>query len=560
MQKIAASSYQAGPISLAPLPNLFAPGNGIPTAQLKTKPADSVPALETTKVKFATVTKDSNDNNTTKTEGAKVKLGAPGIPTAKLKLNPCQVAPTKIIDLTPKGLILKSNKKRNPISLPQEWKLMQPKFESAPTEEILEFCAQHQIDMSDYLNIYNSSDELDEKYFSLFDYLNYELIQRGIVGYLGHFIVSTSRCLELALMARDHELIKYYILRRCTITRKAWQLALLWGDIKIYKYLLHYSEYDFITECYLINNNIEFIEEMIDLYQRATAVEQKNWLLRLIGASLTIEQTEQLELPPIMLREVVKGMVTNFEEWERRHAKDRGEDNRSDYDFGFIPPSLTKLETALTKWNMKFTPYLAGMTGKLNHYDKYLYIKNVSDPSYQNAFIKSNTDDIYSENGVDAIKYVYAGLMEIGKPVSDEYVKAATDNIVKLKTGIHRIMNGFHPISWFYRLAYLGTLTEGEAQRQGVEYMCHSFSLEYRFDIALKEGNFEMLMLLEQENPLDYNYVLEKANTPLIAQWVFDSAKEKGFALDPKVRPILSIDDPYFRWIREVCEKNGHRF
>ena len=121
-------------------------------------------------------------------------------------------------------------------------------------------------------------------------------------------------------------------------------------------------------------------------------------------------------------------------------------------------------------------------------------------------------------------------------------------------------ISGFHPISWFHHLGYLGSLTREQAEQQRLEYICEYFSLEQRFNVALEEGNFEVILLIEAEHQIDYDYVLENATTPIIAQWAFTRAKEQGMTISPQIRPSLSIDDPYYKNVKIIFNKNGIMF
>ena len=68
-----------------------------------------------------------------------------------------------------------------------------------------------------------------------------------------------------------------------------------------------------------------------------------------------------------------------------------------------------------------------------------------------------------------------------------------------------------------------------------------------------------MLIELEYENPISYNYVLSKANSPLIAEWAFNSLISKninpntiyqGFDLDqtdPYYVPTISVYRKYLK-------------
>lgn len=411
----------------------------------------------------------------------------------------------------------------------------------------------------------------DEKYLLPTELLTLRLLQQGLVGYLGHLVAPADQCLELAFKQRDKELVLYYLWRRAPISARIWQLSLAWGSWSVHALLLCYSSIDFTTCCRDICSNIDFLERLIDRYQIGRNLTQLNWLLRLIGSRLSLDDIDKLELPKVQLRECLKGMATAGLPGTLEQTL-----------------QLDKMQAALDRWKLPLTPYLAGLTGRLGLYQAWLpeALRNLeTQPLLEGPAPATGKAPTMTVNGqvlqgnivpvkpqivvvrrqatttataelTDHAIQVLAGMAEVTKRVPKAFaakVEAHMDHF-SMPSGTTR--QGHHTICWYRQVAEQGQLTEAEAARAKVEYLGRHGNFELRLNAALAEANLELLVLLESEQQLDYSYLLSKANSPLIAEWIFSRIRELN--LNPgQVYKGLDLDqtDPYYNPTVVVYQK-----
>ena len=194
-----------------------------------------------------------------------------------------------------------------------------------------------------------------EKDLTSVEALTLYMINNGIIGYLGHLVAPPERCLELAFINKDKDLVLYYLLRRAPINKTIWQQSLLWGSWYVHNLLLTYSSIDYTTNCNNIINNLNFLNQLVDRYQIGRNLIQLNWILRLIGARLNLDDIDKLDLPDIQLRQCLKGMLTFDPVNSLQHRL-----------------GVDKVKDALARWKLKIDPYLAGMTNDSAMYNQFL--------------------------------------------------------------------------------------------------------------------------------------------------------------------------------------------
>lgn len=316
----------------------------------------------------------------------------------------------------------------------------------------------------------------------------------------------------------------------------------MWGSRSIYEYILRHSPVDYITDCDGITPDLEFVDHLIELYQLSSRVQQLNWLLRLAGGALTLDQIDSLQLPPIQRKECLKGMA----------------------------PDL--MRTAMERWKIPLDPYLAGLTGDPKNYYQFLATELWHVPMISVEPEKVDvTEGIFYRTEMVRGKPVRMPIQKGSDPKVEERRRLYDGNSVKVLIGLcDRLQQvpkeaagmiasqaqhfphhtdpepGFRPISWYRSTIEQGKQNEQKSPRyRKPDDFNYDFAREVVFSTALKESCIEALQELHRDGPVDYAQILARARTSQIVEWCFGLITAEG-------RPItligieLDVHDPYY--------------